>query len=48
MVPEILTVGDSVTFCLNVPSEEARLLIRCDPDGTITASLEFGMTGSHP
>jgi hypothetical protein len=41
-VPEIRADGDSVIFCLDVATEHARLLIRCSPDGTVSASLDFG------
>ena len=34
-VPEIRADGDSVIFYLDVPAEHARLIIRCNPDGTI-------------
>lgn len=38
-VPEIRTDGDSVIFYLGVLSEQARLIVRCDPDGAIRASI---------
>ena len=41
-VPEIRADGDSVIFCLDVPSEHARLIIRCDPDGAVRMSIDFG------
>lgn len=41
-LPEIRADGDIVIFCLNVPSEHARLIIRCNPDGTVVASIDFG------
>lgn len=41
-VPEIRVDGDSVIFCLDVPTEHGRLLIRCNHDGTVWASLDFG------
>jgi hypothetical protein len=28
-----------VLFCLDVPGSTARLIIRCDPDGAIYASI---------
>jgi hypothetical protein len=40
-VPEIRADGDSVIFCLDVPSQHGRLMIRCDPDGTVAASIAF-------
>ncbi len=41
-VPEIRTDDDSVIFYLDVASEHARLIIRCNPDGTVAASITFG------
>jgi hypothetical protein len=38
-VPDIRAEGDSVLFCLDLPGEQARLIIRCDPDGAIYASI---------
>ena len=38
-VPEIRADGDSVIFCLEVPSEHARLIIRCNPDGGENGTL---------
>ena len=38
-VPEIRAEGDSVIFCLDVTSEQARLILRCDPDGSVRASI---------
>jgi hypothetical protein len=40
-VPEILADGDSVTFHLDVANVEkgARLVLRCDPDGNVWASI---------
>ena len=40
-VPEIRARGDAVVFCLDVRTEHAQLIISCDPDGTVSASLEF-------
>jgi hypothetical protein len=40
-VPEIRADGDAVAFCLNVRTEGGQLIIRCDPDGTVSASLKF-------
>jgi hypothetical protein len=39
-MPKILAVGDSVTFHLDIAGVQsgARLIIRCDPDGTVWAS----------
>jgi hypothetical protein len=41
-VPEIRVDGDSVIFYLDVPAEHARLIIRCNPDGTAGSSIDFG------
>ena len=41
-VPEIRAEGDSVIFCLGMSAERACLLIRCNPDGTIGVSIDFG------
>jgi hypothetical protein len=40
-VPEIRADGDSVTFHLDVPGvhEIARMIIRCDADGNVWASI---------
>lgn len=40
-VPEILAEGDSVTFHIDVARVEkgARLVLRCDPDGNVWASI---------
>jgi hypothetical protein len=38
-VPEIRADGDAVYFYLDVRTEHARLIIRCDPDGGVSASL---------
>jgi len=40
-VPEIRADGDVVFYCLDVRTEHARLIIRCDPNGNVSASLEF-------
>lgn len=40
-VPEIRADGDAVLFSLRVPTEHAQLIIRCAPDGTVSASIEF-------
>jgi hypothetical protein len=40
-VPEIRADGDVVFFCLDVRTEHARMIIRCDPDGSVSSSLEF-------
>jgi hypothetical protein len=39
--PEIRTDGDSVTFKLALPGldEQTRLVLRCDPDGNVWASI---------
>jgi hypothetical protein len=43
-VPEIRANGDSVTFRLDIAGvdRDTRLIIRCDPDGTVQASIEHG------
>jgi hypothetical protein len=46
-VPEIRADGDVVFFCLEVRTEHARLIIRCDPDGSVSASLEFEPSAGH-
>lgn len=38
-MPDIVADGDSVLFCLDVAGRESRLIIRCDPDGVISASI---------
>jgi hypothetical protein len=38
-VPDIRCRGDSVVYTLMIPALRARLSIRCDPDGTICASI---------
>jgi hypothetical protein len=38
-VPVIQMQGESVVFVLEVMSEHARLVIRCDPDGAVCASI---------
>ena len=38
-VPDIRADGDSVILVMAVRSEDAELIIRCDPDGAIRASL---------
>ena len=38
-VPDIRMDGESVIFVIDVMSEHARLIIRCDPDGSVRASL---------
>jgi hypothetical protein len=40
-VPEIRADGDAVLFCLRVWTTDARLILRCAPDGTVSASIEF-------
>ncbi len=37
--PGICAVGDSIIFHLCVPTEHGRLVIRCDPDGVVRASI---------
>jgi hypothetical protein len=41
-VPEIRADGDSVTFHFDIAGVDhhPRLIIRCDPDGTVQASIE--------
>ena len=39
-VPEIRADGDAVLFCLRVYATQAQLIIRCEPDGTVRASIE--------
>jgi hypothetical protein len=41
-VPEIRATGDSVIFSFDVTGvdRDARLIIRCDPDGAVRASIE--------
>jgi hypothetical protein len=41
-LPKILAEGDSVTFHLDIAGVHAgaRLIIRCDPDGTVWAAAE--------
>jgi hypothetical protein len=38
-VPDIRAEGDSVIYFIEIPSEGAQLIIRCDPDGAIRASV---------
>jgi hypothetical protein len=38
-VPDIRADGDSVIYVIGIPGEAARLLLRCDPDGALRASL---------
>ena len=38
-VPDIRAVGDSVIYLIDIPSVAAQLIIRCDPDGCVRASL---------
>lgn len=38
-VPDIHMDGESVIFVLDVRSERARLVIRCEPDGNVRASI---------
>ncbi len=40
-VPEIRADGDSVLFQFNVTGlrRESRLIVRCDPNGNVTASI---------
>ena len=40
-VPEIRTDGDSIIFHLDVPAEHGRIMIRCDPDGSVRAAIDF-------
>jgi hypothetical protein len=40
-VPDIRIKGDSVVFYLDLPREHGRLVVRCDPDGALRASLEL-------
>jgi hypothetical protein len=42
--PEIRADGDSVTFRLDIAGVNpgARLVLRCDPDGTVWASMDTG------
>ena len=40
-LPEIVVDGDSVVFHLAVRPEHARLIIRCNPDGTVCAAIDF-------
>jgi hypothetical protein len=46
-VPEIRPDGDAVCFYLDVRTEHARLIIRCDPDGTVSSALEFEPSADH-
>jgi len=45
-LPEIRAGGDSVTFLFDVAGVDAdtRLIIRCNPDGRICASIERANT----
>ena len=47
-VPEIRVVGDSVIFLLDVPTQRAQLVIRCNPDGSVDSSIDFGQGDSQP
>jgi hypothetical protein len=42
--PDIRADGDSVTFRLEIAGVNpgAKLVIRCDPDGTVWASMDTG------
>ncbi|MGE5243300.1 MAG: hypothetical protein ACM3SQ_03635 [Betaproteobacteria bacterium] len=42
-VPEIRTSGDSVMYHMEVRDvgRDARLIIRCDPDGSVWASIDL-------
>jgi hypothetical protein len=40
-VPEIRAEGDSIVFHLSVPTEHGRIVIRCDPDGAVHASIDL-------
>jgi hypothetical protein len=44
-VPEIRADGDAVLFCLRVWTTDAQLILRCAPDGTVSASIEFTEPG---
>jgi hypothetical protein len=41
-VPDIRCEGDSVVYTLRISGALAQLIIRCDPDGTVRASLTTG------
>jgi hypothetical protein len=43
-VPEIRSEGDSVLFHFDVVGlrQESRLIVRCSPDGTVTAAILSG------
>ena len=38
-VPDIRTDGDSVIYLIDIPDVAAQLIIRCDPDGCVRASV---------
>lgn len=38
-LPDIRPDNDSIVYSLEIPGEQARLIIRCDPGGNVTASL---------
>jgi hypothetical protein len=38
-VPDIRCEGDSVVYTLTIPGLSVRLIIRCDPDGTVCTSV---------
>jgi hypothetical protein len=38
-VPDIRADGDSVIYLIEIPTESSRLIIRCDPDGAVVASI---------
>ena len=44
-VPDIRASGDSVIFVIPIPGEGAQLIIRCDPQGGMHASVEVFSRG---
>jgi hypothetical protein len=46
-VPEIRVDGDSVIFYLDVSPGQSRLVIRCDPDGSVAAAIESRPRGDR-
>jgi hypothetical protein len=48
-VPEIRVEGDNVTFCLNIAGtgKSRRLVLRCDADGNVWASVAEQNTGAR-
>jgi hypothetical protein len=47
-VPEIRADGDSVIYYLDVSSEGARLVIRCEPTGAVRASIAMARDPQKP